>query len=136
MITVVYFAWVRERIGLPKENIETDAGTVQELVEELKAREPRYQAAFAEVSALRVALEVLTPAGPVHVHLLHDRYADRTAPVGRQRANGRWCRASGQRSSARRPDTMRRSADRARNGSVATSVARASTASPWERQAT
>ncbi len=25
MIDVVYFAWVRERIGLPKERIETDA---------------------------------------------------------------------------------------------------------------
>ncbi len=37
MIDVVYFAWVRERIGLPKERIETDAGTVADLVEELRA---------------------------------------------------------------------------------------------------
>jgi molybdopterin synthase sulfur carrier subunit len=57
MIDVMYFAWVRERIGLPKETLETSAKTVAELVEELKNREPRYEAAFADVSALRVALD-------------------------------------------------------------------------------
>jgi len=54
---VLYFAWVRERIGLPKEKIETDAATVADLVEELRAREERYAAAFADLSALRVALD-------------------------------------------------------------------------------
>ena len=57
MIDVLYFAWVRERIGLPKERLETEAATVAELVEELKAREARYEAAFADISALRVALD-------------------------------------------------------------------------------
>ena len=57
MIDVMYFAWVRERIGLPRERVETDAATVADLVEELKAREARYAAAFADVSALRVALD-------------------------------------------------------------------------------
>ncbi len=57
MIDVLYFAWVRERIGLPRERIETGAATVAELVEELRAREERYQAAFADLSALRVALD-------------------------------------------------------------------------------
>lgn len=54
---VLYFAWVRERIGLPKERIDTSAATVTELVEELRAREPRYEAAFADLSALRVAVD-------------------------------------------------------------------------------
>ena len=54
---VLYFAWVRERIGLPRETVETKATTVAALVEELKAREERYEAAFADVSALRVALD-------------------------------------------------------------------------------
>lgn len=54
---VLYFAWVRERIGLPRERIETGAETVAQLVEELRAREPRYEAAFADLSALRVALD-------------------------------------------------------------------------------
>ena len=57
MIDVLYFAWVRERIGLPREQVATDAATVADLVEELKTREDRYAAAFADVSALRVALD-------------------------------------------------------------------------------
>ena len=54
---VLYFAWVRERIGLPRETVQTDAATVRELVEELRGREARYAAAFADLSALRVALD-------------------------------------------------------------------------------
>jgi sulfur-carrier protein len=57
MIDVLYFAWVRERIGVPREKVETSALTVAGLVEELRAREDRYAAAFADVSALRVALD-------------------------------------------------------------------------------
>ncbi|MFV0243668.1 MAG: molybdopterin converting factor subunit 1 [Qingshengfaniella sp.] len=57
MIDILYFAWVRERIGLPKERIETRATTVAELVAELCAREERYAAAFADLSALRVAVD-------------------------------------------------------------------------------
>ncbi|MCT4607861.1 MAG: molybdopterin converting factor subunit 1 [Pelagimonas sp.] len=57
MMDVLYFAWVRERIGLPKERVDTQARTVMELVEELKAREERYEAAFADISALRVAVD-------------------------------------------------------------------------------
>ncbi len=57
MIEVLYFAWVRERIGLPRERMETGAATVSELVEELRAREPRYAAAFADTAALRVAVD-------------------------------------------------------------------------------
>jgi molybdopterin synthase sulfur carrier subunit len=57
VIEVLYFAWVRERIGLPRERIKTGAATVADLVEELRAREERYAAAFADLSALRVALD-------------------------------------------------------------------------------
>ncbi|MGR3635104.1 MAG: molybdopterin converting factor subunit 1 [Shimia sp.] len=54
---VLYFAWVRERIGVPKEVVETQAKTVADLVEELRGREERYAAAFADLSALRVAVD-------------------------------------------------------------------------------
>jgi molybdopterin synthase sulfur carrier subunit len=57
MIDVLYFAWVRERIGLPRERVETTAATVADLVAELRAREERYEAAFADLSSLRVALD-------------------------------------------------------------------------------
>ena len=56
-MNVVYFAWVRERIGLPQETVMTDAATVNELIAELRTREDRYAAAFADISALRVALD-------------------------------------------------------------------------------
>jgi molybdopterin synthase sulfur carrier subunit len=56
-MNVLYFAWVRERIGVPREEVETSAATVNELVEELRAREDRYAAAFADTSALRVAVD-------------------------------------------------------------------------------
>ncbi len=57
MIDVLYFAWVRERIGLPREAVQTDAVTVADLVAELSAREDRYAAAFADLASLRVALD-------------------------------------------------------------------------------
>lgn len=57
MIDVLYFAWVRERVGLPKEQIETTAATVSDLVDELRKRDERYAAAFADLSALRVAVD-------------------------------------------------------------------------------
>jgi len=54
---VLYFAWVRERIGHPKDQVESDAATVRDLVEELCGREERYAAAFADLGALRVAVD-------------------------------------------------------------------------------
>ncbi|WP_371037582.1 molybdopterin converting factor subunit 1 [Rhodosalinus sp. FB01] len=54
---VLYFAWVRERIGLPRETLQTEAATVADLVDEVRAREERYAAAFADTSALRVAVD-------------------------------------------------------------------------------
>ena len=54
---VLYFAWVRERIGLPRERVDTNAATVADLVDELRGREERYAAAFADLSALRVAVD-------------------------------------------------------------------------------
>jgi molybdopterin synthase sulfur carrier subunit len=57
MIDVLYFAWVRERIGLPRERVATSAATVADLVAELSAREERYALAFADLASLRVALD-------------------------------------------------------------------------------
>lgn len=54
---ILYFAWVRERIGLPRERVESNATTVAELVDELRSREERYEVAFSDLSALRVAVD-------------------------------------------------------------------------------
>ena len=56
-LDILYFAWLRERIGHPKDRVETEATTVAELVAELSAREERYAMAFSDLSALRVALD-------------------------------------------------------------------------------
>ena len=57
MIDILYFAWVRERLGLPRETVETAAETVSDLIAELVAREERYALAFSDLASLRVALD-------------------------------------------------------------------------------
>ena len=54
---ILYFAWVRERIGVPRERIETSAATVSDLVAELRSREERYELAFSDLGSLRVAVD-------------------------------------------------------------------------------
>ena len=56
-IDVLYFAWVRERIGLPRETIDTEATTVADLIDELRAREDRYALAFEDMEVVRAALD-------------------------------------------------------------------------------
>ena len=56
-VSVLYFAWLRERIGMGREEVETDAATVADLVEQLRAREDRYAAAFADMAAVRAAVD-------------------------------------------------------------------------------
>ncbi len=57
MLDVLYFAWLRERIGAPRERIETDAATVADLVEELKARSEAHALAFSDMASVRVAVD-------------------------------------------------------------------------------
>ncbi len=57
MIDVLYFAWLRERIGERSEQIETDAATVTELVEELRTRSEAHALAFSDMTAVRVAID-------------------------------------------------------------------------------
>jgi sulfur-carrier protein len=57
MITVLYFAWLRERIGLGQESIATQAETVADLVQQLRAMDDYHAAAFADMRAVRVAVD-------------------------------------------------------------------------------
>jgi molybdopterin synthase sulfur carrier subunit len=56
-LQVLYFAWLRERIGIGRETVETEAATVADLVSELRAREERYAVAFADMGAVRAAVD-------------------------------------------------------------------------------
>ncbi|MCV2446702.1 MULTISPECIES: molybdopterin converting factor subunit 1 [Paracoccus] len=56
-VDVLYFAWLRERIGQPRERIETRAATVRDLVAELVALDEWHAAALSDLAAVRVALD-------------------------------------------------------------------------------
>jgi len=56
-VNVLYFAWVRERIGHGAEVVETSAATVADLMAELVGKGPEYEAAFSDVTALRAAVD-------------------------------------------------------------------------------
>ena len=56
-VTVLYFAWLRERVGEPREEVDTSAATVADLVAELAARSEGHALAFADLTSLRVALD-------------------------------------------------------------------------------
>ncbi|MDE0524492.1 MAG: molybdopterin converting factor subunit 1 [Boseongicola sp.] len=57
MIEVLYFAWLRERVGEHSEMIETGADTVAELVEELRRRSEAHALAFSDMTSVRVAID-------------------------------------------------------------------------------
>ena len=56
MIDLIYFSWIRERIGKSSESIETRAATVIELIEELKKKDVRYSEVFSDLCSFRVAI--------------------------------------------------------------------------------
>jgi molybdopterin synthase sulfur carrier subunit len=62
----VYFAWVRERVGKPEEQISPPASviTVADLLGWLKSRGEEYEYAFANDKVIRVAID--------QTHVKHD----------------------------------------------------------------
>jgi molybdopterin synthase sulfur carrier subunit len=55
---IVYFAWLRERVGTASEAVDTgDARTARDLVARLSARSDGHAAAFADMAAVRVAVD-------------------------------------------------------------------------------
>ncbi len=68
-LKLVYFAWVREKIGKTEEIVDLPAGiaTVADLVAWLKDRGPEYAAAFARPGVVRAAIDRkhVQPTSPV-----------------------------------------------------------------------
>lgn len=54
---VLYFAWLKERIGCGSEEVATSATTARDLAEELAARGGGYAAALGDLSSVRVAVD-------------------------------------------------------------------------------
>jgi sulfur-carrier protein len=65
-VKLVYFAWVRERIGKPEESIDLPATvvTVADLMEWLKRRGEEYAYAFENSPLIRAAID--------KAHVKHD----------------------------------------------------------------
>jgi molybdopterin synthase sulfur carrier subunit len=55
-VTLLYFAWVRQKIGKNEEQITAPAGDVAALIAHLKGLGPNYADAFADLSRIRVAV--------------------------------------------------------------------------------
>lgn len=58
-VELLYFAWVREAIGIAGERVDPPAEvvTVADLVDWLSGRDARYAAAFADRERLRAAVD-------------------------------------------------------------------------------
>ncbi|MFY7961322.1 MAG: molybdopterin converting factor subunit 1 [Elsteraceae bacterium] len=55
---VLYFAWLRAKIGVAEETVQVPPGcaTVADLIEHLKSLSPAHAAAFADLRAIKVAV--------------------------------------------------------------------------------
>lgn len=70
LVTLRYFAWVREKVGHAEERVELPAeiSTIADLVAWLKTRGAGYESAFARPEVVRAAIDQrhvkpLTPIG-------------------------------------------------------------------------
>ena len=54
---ILYFAWLRERVGVNRETVQSDAASVAALIEELAARSEGHALAFQDRVSLRVAVD-------------------------------------------------------------------------------
>jgi sulfur-carrier protein len=68
-VKLLYFAWVREKVGKAEEIVDlpADLATVADLVAWLKGRGPEYAEAFARTGVVRVAVDKkhVQPAAPI-----------------------------------------------------------------------
>jgi molybdopterin synthase sulfur carrier subunit len=69
-LTVLYFAWLRERAGVAEETVTPPASvaTVAGLIAWLRDRSPRHAAAFADARVIRCAVnqDFADPATDLH----------------------------------------------------------------------
>jgi molybdopterin synthase sulfur carrier subunit len=55
-VTLLYFAWVRQKIGKGEEQIAAPVRDVGALIDHLKNLGPNYADAFADLSRIRIAV--------------------------------------------------------------------------------
>jgi sulfur-carrier protein len=67
-VTLLYFAWVRQKVGKSEETLAPPAADVAGLIGYLKSLGPNYADAFADLSRIRIAV--------------NQRHAGLDAPIG------------------------------------------------------
>lgn len=69
MTRLLYFAWIRERVGKPEETLALPASlaTVADLLAWLRTRGPEYDHAFANAAVVRTAIDKahVKPSTPI-----------------------------------------------------------------------
>jgi len=68
-VILLYFAWVRQKIGKSEERLTPEVRDVASLVDHLRSLGPNYADAFADLSRIRVAVNqhhagLDAPVGP------------------------------------------------------------------------
>ena len=54
---ILYFSWLREKIGVPFEEIEVKSENVNDLIKELIRIDQKYALAFEDIKSIRVAVD-------------------------------------------------------------------------------
>ena len=54
---ILYFSWLREKIGVPFEEIEVKSENVNDLIKELIRTDQKYALAFEDIKSIRVAVD-------------------------------------------------------------------------------
>ena len=54
---ILYFSWLREKIGVPFEEIEVKSENVNDLIKELIKTDQKYALAFEDIKSIRVAVD-------------------------------------------------------------------------------
>ncbi len=54
---ILYFAWLREKVGVSYEEKDVKAVTVKDLIQELVEVDEKYAIAFSDLKSIRVAVD-------------------------------------------------------------------------------
>ena len=54
---ILYFSWLREKIGVPFEELEVQSENVHDLIKELIRTDQKYALAFEDIKSIRVAVD-------------------------------------------------------------------------------
>ncbi len=54
---ILYFSWLREKIGIPFEELEVKSENVNDLIKELIRTDQKYALAFEDIKSIRVAVD-------------------------------------------------------------------------------